>query len=116
VYGVVLTYNDLSTDSHFQPSAGLSDTTNKRFAWRMATAFGGSVPDLRVRLYDADTGGLLVDDDSDTADGTWEESTNTGSSWSGFANTDKANDNHYVRYTPASLGDGIKVRALLTLL
>ena len=114
IHSVAVVYEDNNTDSHYQPSASLSDIVNKRFAWRFSTAFGGSVPDLRVRLYNAVSGGLLVDDDTLSPTGTFERSTNDGGAWSAWNNTDKGNDTTYIRYTPASLGDNIKVRALLT--
>ncbi len=114
IHAICVVYEDNSTDSHYQPSVANSDINNKRFAWRFSTAFGSTVPTLRVRLYDAVTGGVLVDDDSDTPTGTWEKSTNDGSSWSSYDTSDKGNETTYIRYTPASLGDNIKVRALLT--
>ncbi len=114
IYGLTVVYEDDTTDSHYQPSVGFSSISNKQFAWRFSTAFGGTVPTLRVRLYDANNGNLLVDDVSDTPTGTWEKSTNDGGSWSSYNDTDLANTTTYIRYTPASLGDNIKVRALLT--
>jgi hypothetical protein len=115
IMSITIVYDDTSTvtDSHYQPSAAKSDATSKKFAWRLATAFGGTVPTLRVRLYDAVSGYLLVDDASVGASGTWEKSTN-GTTWGAYNTTDKGNETTYVRYTPASLGDSIKVRALLT--
>jgi hypothetical protein len=114
VYAVTLVYDDTSTDSHYQPSVGQSSTASKRFAWRQAVAFGGSVPALRIRLYDAVFGTLLLDDNTDTPTGTWERSTNGGAAWSAWINADKTNETTYVRYTPASLADNIRVRAILT--
>jgi hypothetical protein len=108
-------YEDLSTDSHYQPSVAFSDITNKRFAWRFGTAFGGTVPGLRIRLYNSATNGLLIDDNTAAPSGTFEKSTDNGGSWGAYNTTDKANDNTYIRYTPASLGDNIKVKAMLTL-
>ncbi len=107
-------YEDMTTDTHYQPSVAQSSTTSKRFAWRFSTAFGGTVPTLRIRLYDAVSGGSLVDDTTATPTGTWEKSTDGGSNWIAYDTTDKANETTYIRYTPASLGDNIKVRALLT--
>ncbi|MBS1722362.1 MAG: hypothetical protein JSS66_05085 [Armatimonadetes bacterium] len=107
-------YTDLSTDSHYQFSTGQTNLTNKRFAWRFSTAFASSVPALRVRLYDAVSGSLLVDDNTSSATGTFERSTDGGNNWSSWNNTDKGNETTYIRYTPASLGDNIKVRPLLT--
>jgi hypothetical protein len=115
IYSVSCIYEDNTTDSHYQPSVAQSDRVNKRFAWRFSTAFGGTVPTLRIRLYNAVTGGLLLDDTTTTsASGTWEKSTDDGSSWVAYNTTDKANETTYIRYTPTTLGDNIKVRALLT--
>lgn len=116
IMSVTVLYDDTATvtDSHYQPSAGLSDPANKRFVWRFATAFGGTVPTLRVRLYNAVTNELLDDDYTVNATGTWEKSTNSGGAWGSYNTTDKANETTYIRYTPASIGDSVKVRAVLT--
>lgn len=114
IHNICCTYEDDTTDSHYQPSVAESSVSSKIFAWRFSTAFGGTVPTLRVRLYDAVSGGLLVDDDSATPTGTWEKSTDGGNVWGAYNTTDKANETTYIRYTPATLGDDIKVRALLT--
>jgi hypothetical protein len=66
-------------------------------------------------LYDATTDGLLVDDNTTSPTGTFEKSTDDGENWSSWTNTDKTNNTTYLRYTPSSLADSIKVRALLTL-
>lgn len=115
ILNLSVVYEDDSTDSHYQPSIGLSDKVNKRFAWRFSTAFGSTVPTLRVRLYDAVSNNLLVDDNTATPTGTFEQSTDLGSNWSAWTSADKTNENTYIRYTPVSLGDNIKVKALLTL-
>lgn len=115
VYNLSCLYEDNTTDSHYQPSVAQSSTTEKRFAWRFSTAFGGTVPTLRIRLYNATTGGLLLDDTTTAlASGTFEKSTNDGGSWGSYNTSDKSNDTTYIRYTPTSLADNIKVRALLT--
>lgn len=114
IFSVSCIYNDATTDSHYQPSVAQSSTSNKYFAWRFSTAFGGTVPTLRIRLYDAVTGGLLLDDTTTaSAQGLWQKATD-GSTFDTYNTTDKANDTTYIRYTPTSLGSGIKVRALLT--
>lgn len=114
IFGLTVTYEDDTTDSHYQPSVAQSDIANKRFAWRFSTAFGSTVPTLYVRLYDAVSGALLLTDTTASPTGTWEKSTDDGSTWGSYNTTDLANDTTYVRYTPASLGSGIKVRALLS--
>ncbi len=112
---VVVTYEDGNTDSHYQLSTTLSDTANERFAWRFATAFGGTVPTLKIELFNAETGAsLLTDTTSSSSNGTWEKSTDGGSNWTTYNTTDKANETTYIRYTPTSLTDDIRVRALLT--
>ena len=107
-------YTDLSTDIHFQPSVGQSSITNKQFAWRLSTAFGTVIPRLKIRLYDAVAGTLLLVDDSTTRAGTWEKSTDGGTGYATWDTTDKINETTYLRFTPASLGDNLRVRALLT--
>lgn len=114
ILSLAVLYEDLVTDSHYQPSVANSSTSNKRFAWRFSSAFGDSVPALRIRLFDAVSGGSLVDDTTTSPTGTWEKSTDGGSNWVAYNTTDKENETTYIRYTPASLGDNIKVRALLT--
>jgi hypothetical protein len=65
-------------------------------------------------LYNAVTGDLLIDDSTVSPDGTWEKTTD-GTTWSAYGTlSDKSNETTYIRYTPASLGDNIKVRAVLT--
>lgn len=114
IYNLACIYEDNTTDSHYQPSVAFSSTASKQFAWRFSTAFGGTVPRLKVQLFDAVSGSVLVTDDTVTAAGTWEKSTNDGGAWGSYNTSDKANDTTYIRYTPASLADNIKVRALLT--
>ena len=114
IFGVTCLYEDNTTDSHYQPSVTFSSTSSKQFAWRFSTAFGSTVPRLKIQLFDAVSGSVLVTDDTVTAAGTWEKSTNDGGAWGAYNTTDKGNDTTYIRYTPASLADNIKVRALLT--
>ena len=115
VYAITAVYEDAYTDSHFQPSVKWSDASTKKFAWRLSSAFGGTVPTLRIRLYDAVSGsGPLVDDTTVANAGTWEKSTDDGATWGSYTTADKTNETTYVRYTPSSLADNIKVRALLT--
>lgn len=117
VYSVACTYEDGSVDvqdDHYLSCADLSNKTTKTFAWKHQTAFGTTVPRLKIRLYNAVTNGLLDTDDSVTQSGTWEKSTN-GTSWSAFNTTDKGNDTTFIRFTPASIPDNVQVKALLTL-
>ena len=115
IMSLAVLYDDFSTDPHYQPSSGKSVPASKQFAWRFSTSFGTAVPTLRIRLYDAVSGGLLLDDKTTSPAGTWEKTTDSGSNWTAYNTTDKANETTYIRYTPATLPDNIKVRALLTL-
>lgn len=113
VLGLNLSYEDTSTDSHYAVSVAKSSLASKQFAFWFKTAFGGTVPTLEINLYDADTGGLLLTDDSATPTGTWEKTTD-GTTWTGYNTTDRANATTWIRYTPASLADSIKVQAYLS--
>lgn len=114
ILSLCLVYEDNSTDSHFQPSAGKSSASTATFAWRFSTAYGSAVPRLRVRLYNAQTGaGPLVEDDSTTQSGTWEKSTDGGTNWVAYNTTDLANTTTYIRFTPDSITNDITVKAIL---
>jgi hypothetical protein len=112
---VAVLYEDYSTESHYQPSSGKTVEASKQFAWRFATEFGSTVPALRIRLFDAVTGGLIVDDNTATPTGTFDKTIDDGSNWIAYDTNDKTNEITYIRYVPATLPDNIKVRALLTL-
>jgi len=111
---VVYDDEDTKTDSHYEPSMSKSSVVNKQFAWRFAVPFGGTVPTLRIRLYNAIDGELLMNDYTTGSGGIWEKSTD-GSTWGAYDTTDKSNEITYIRYTPVSIYDNIKVRAVLTL-
>lgn len=114
IFSVTCLYEDESTDSHFEPSVAHSSIANKRFAWRYSRKFGGTVPDLRIELFNAVSGASIISDDSVSQTGTWEKSTDNGASWVTYDSADALNSTTYLRYTRSSLTDGLKVRALLT--
>lgn len=114
ILGINLSYEDNTTDSHYALSADKSSASSKIFAWWFKTAFGGTVPTLTVRLYNAATGGLLLTDTTATSsNGTFEKSTD-GTTWGAYNTTDRANTTTYIRYTPTSLADNINVEAYIT--
>lgn len=114
ILGVNLSYEDNTTDSHYAFSLSKSSLVSKIFAWWFKSAFGDTVPQLTVRLYDADTGGLLLEDNTtDQANGTFEKTTD-GTTWTSYNNTDRGNSDTWIRYTPSSLADDIKIQAYLT--
>lgn len=114
ILGMNVEYEDNTTDSHYAISMGKSSPASKIFAWWFATAFGGTVPALRITLYDASTGGMLLTDTTTAAaNGTWEKTTD-GTTWTAYNTTDRANATTWIRYTPTSLADNIKVQAYIT--
>lgn len=114
ILGLNLSYEDNTTDSHYAVSVAKSSLASKQFAFWFKTAFGTTVPKLYIRLYDADTGGLLLTDNTvDHTGGTFEKTTD-GTSWVSYNTTDRGNATTWIRYTPSSLADSIKVSAYLT--
>ena len=114
IMGLSMTYEDNTTDSHYEPSVGNSSVTNRIFAYRQGTAWGSNIPDLRIRLYNAVTGVLVLDDTVLVSGfGTFEYSTDGGSNWLAWNATADVVSN-YIRYTATSLPNGIRIRSLLT--
>lgn len=114
ILGVETTYEDLTTDSHYATSVGKSSLANKIFAFWFKTAFGYTVPNLRISLYNADTAGLLLTDTATAqANGVFQKTTD-GTAWSIYDTVDRSNSTTYIRYTPTSLADNVKVAAYLT--
>ena len=113
IYSICCVYEDSSQDSHYQPSLTKSSASSRIFAWKQVTAWGTNIPNLQIRLYNADTGFLVLDDTVTlSASGTWQYSTDgsTWNSWSASADT----VGNYIRYTATSLPNNITVKALLT--
>jgi hypothetical protein len=115
IYNLTVTYEDnLETDSHYEPSLAKTVIASRIFGYRQKTAWGSNIPKMRIRLYNAATWVLQLDDDTDTHGlGTFEYSTD-GVAWNPWDNT-KDQVGNFIRYTAAALADGIIVRALLTL-
>lgn len=87
---------------------------SKIFAWRFKTEFGGTVPELRISLYNDITGGSLGTDTTETETGGVFEKSTDGVTWGAYDSVDKGNDTTYIRYTPDSLADNVVVAAYLT--
>jgi len=114
IMGLTFTYEDNTTDSHYEPSVANSSVTNRIFGYRQGTLWSSIIPNMRIRIYNAETAVLVLDDDVLTSGyGTFEYSTNGGSSWLTWDSSQDAVGN-YIRYTATSLPNGIRVRALLT--
>jgi len=115
VYSVNVTYEDGSQDSHYLPSLANSSASSRIFAFYQAQLWNSNIPDLRIRLYNATTGFLILDDDVTTSlYGTWEYSSNGGVSWNPWNSSQDVVGN-YIRYTASSLPANTLIRALLTI-
>jgi len=112
--GFTLSYEDSGTDSHYHPSVSLSSVVNRSFAYRQVSLFGSlDIPVLRIRIYNSANDSLVLDDTtSSTTFGTFEYSTDS-INWSAWDESQNLIGN-YIRYTAASLPNGIKIRVLLT--
>ena len=116
IFKLIVTYEDDSTDSHYQLSAGFSNATSKTITWRFLEPFDGTVPTLKIELFDAETGTLLTTDTTLTStNGNWSKTIDDGDTWGAYDSLDKENDTTYIRYTSTSvLTDGVRIKALLT--
>jgi hypothetical protein len=114
ILGLTLSYEDTNTDSHYQPSVGASSIANRQFGYRQSTAWNSLIPNLRIRLYNATTGALVLDDNviSSTL-GVFKYSTDGGTTWLTWSSSADAVGN-YIDYTATSLPNGINIKAILT--
>jgi hypothetical protein len=107
-------YEDNTGDSHYEPSRNFSDISTNRFAYRQSSLFNMNIPNLRIRLFNAVTGVIIIDDTVlSSAFGTFEYSNNNGSTWNSWNNT-QDNIGNYIRYTANTLPAGTRIRAILT--
>lgn len=115
VYSVNVIYEDGSQDSHYLPSLANSSASSRIFAFYQAQLWNSNIPNLRIRLYNATTGFLILDDDVTTSlYGTWEYSSNGGSTWNAWNSSQDVVGN-YIKYTASSLPANTLIRALLTI-
>lgn len=116
IYSICCTYEDGSQDSHYEPSLTKSSAQNRQFAWRQIVGWGGTIPNLRIRLFNVANDATVLDDNvTSNTYGTWEYSTDGGNTWLAWSSSADTIGN-YIRYTADNgvLGNGITVRALLT--
>ena len=114
ITGLTLTYEDSTTDSHYTPSVNFSSISNRIFAYRQNILWSSTIPTLRIRLYNASSGALLLDDYTNiNTFGTFEYSTDDGVNWNSWS-TSADSVGNYIRYTATSLPSGVKIKALLT--
>jgi hypothetical protein len=110
IYGFSLAYEDDRTDSHYSPSVSKSSLSNRTFAWRQEQLWNSTIPDLRIRLYNATNSNIVFYDTVLTsASGTWEYSTDNGVTWLPWSSSADAVGN-YIRYVADFIPVGIKLR------
>lgn len=113
IYSLSLVYEDSNTDSHYIPSVNKSSIVNRIFAYRQIILWSSAIPNLRIRLYNAATSGLVLDDTVlSSSFGIWQYSTD-GTNWNTW-NSSADLVGNYIRYTATTLPAGIIVRVLLT--
>jgi hypothetical protein len=115
IYSLACLYEDSSQDSHYQPSLTKSSAASKIFAWQQVSSWGGTIPNMRLRLYDASTNNEILNDTvTGSQYGNWEYSSNAGTTWAAWSSAADSIGN-YIRYTGTTFGySGVTVRALLT--
>lgn len=115
ILGFNYSYEDDSMLANYALSEEKSSSASKIIAFYFKTAFGGTVPALRISLYDVNTWGLLLTDTTTASvNGTWEKTTD-GTTWTAYNTSDRANNTTYIRYTPTSIADNIRVEPRITL-
>lgn len=115
ILAVNVSYEDNAGLDNYVWSEAKSSSASKIFAFYFKTAFGSTVPTLRINLIDTDTGWLILTDTTTaSANGVWEKTTDW-TTWTTYNTTDRANSTTYIRYTPTSIADNIKVTPIITL-
>ena len=114
ILGMSVVYEDDSTDSHYEPSLSQSSIASRIFSWRQGSSWGGTIPNLRIRIWNIDLNTLVLEDTTSASlYGDWEYSTNSGSSWNSWSSSADSVGN-YVRYIADSITPGIKTRVIIT--
>lgn len=114
IMGLGILYEDKSTDSHYQPSVANSNISTNIFGYRQSIVWGSNIPNMRIQLYNAVTGSLVLDDNIVSSTyGSWQYSSDNGVSWNTWSNTQDVVGN-YIRYTATSLPGSTRIKALLT--
>lgn len=109
LYGFTFTYEDDTIDSHYAASISKSSLSSKIFAFNQISLFGGTIPDMRVRVYNANTGDIILYDTvTDSNLGVWEYSTD-GTNWNPWSFSADSVGN-YIRYTANYLPSNYKLR------
>jgi hypothetical protein len=113
VYSMDFCYEDGTTDEHYFPSKEKTSLSGRMLVFRQCQKWNSAIPNLRIRIYNDDTGFLVMDDTVSASNyGDWAYSTD-GYSWSAWSSSADAVGN-WIRYTADSLPADMTIRVLLT--
>ena len=113
VYSLDFCYEDGTTEEHYFPSKEKTSVSSRMFVFRQCQKWSSAIPSLRIRIYNDDTGFLVLDDTVSASNyGDWAYSTD-GYSWSAWNSSADAIGN-WIRYTADNLPADTTIRVLLT--
>lgn len=115
ILAVNTSYEDDNMLDNYALSEEKSSSASKIIAFYFKTAFGGTVPTLRINILDVNTGWLLLTDTTTaSSNGVWEKTTD-GTTWTAYNTADRANSTTYIRYTPTSIADNVRISPRIVL-
>ena len=113
VYSLDFVYEDGTIDEHYFPSREKTSVSARMLVFRQYAKWNSAIPNLRIRVYNDDTGFVVLDDTvSVSAYGEWAWSAD-GYSWSAWNPAADAVGN-WIRYTADNLPADASIRVLLT--
>jgi hypothetical protein len=114
LHSLCLTYEDDTTDSHYEPSISKSNIGNRIFAWRQSSFWPSDIPPLKIQIQNITTNTNILEDNTNSqSSGIWEYSDDNGVSWNSWDSTAN-NIGNYIRYTANSLPSSVKTRVSIT--
>jgi hypothetical protein len=97
----------------YDPSIKNTVLSSKIFSWRQNSLFNTQIPNLNIDIYDSSNNLLLTDSISGSTSGTWEYSSDDGTTWNSWAYSANTVGN-YIRYTASLLSaPGLIVKPIL---
>lgn len=113
VYSMDFCYEDGTTEEHYFPSKEKTSVSARMFVFRQCQKWNSAIPSLRIRIYNDDTGFLVLEDTVSVSNyGDWAYSAD-GYSWSAWNSSADAVGN-WIRYTADNLPADTTIRVLLT--
>jgi hypothetical protein len=111
--GILITYEDSSSDEHYQPSSKNTDVSQFIFSWRQSKLWDFPIPNLRILFYNTRSNSIIQEDTIENSQlGIWEYSTNDGTSWLPWSSSADSIGN-LIRYRCQSIPLGFNLRVIL---